>query len=136
MVMSNPEGSLEVVEFSPQLLAENLRTATTFAKHPDLGFKGIFLSGPSGLTDWLEGECDPSNRAMLDRLYDLSHADVGAAVITESLQDSDYSRQTRIPAGHGFAFLELEDGQLQPDGQSKLGIFRVLVIANGVTLDS
>ncbi len=134
--MSNPEGSLEAVEFSPELLAENLRIATAFARHPDLGFRGVLFSGPSGLTDSLEGGCDPSNRAMLDRLYDLSHADVEAAVITESLQDSDYSRHTRIPAGHGFAFLELEDGQLQPDGQRKLGIFRVFVIADGITLES
>ena len=99
-----------------ELLQQNLRIMTEHALNVDnpyfvMGL--VVLKAPDGSFGCqLLSDCDSENRNMLDKLYELSHADMNAAQIYEKTTDGLepgaelYIKQTTIPTKHGFCFQE------------------------------
>ena len=96
------------------LLKDNLKLLTLYALgSAGRGFGTLILRKPDGQPDaQLDKDCDSANRAMLDKIYELSHADLEIAVTQEMTTTNSegkerYRRDRVIPTTqHGFLFHE------------------------------
>lgn len=108
------------------VLADNLRTLTSVARGGSYLFSSLLFISPEndqryesgdhrftkGITYSLCGDCDDRNRAMLTKIYEMSHVDLEDAVTnivkTEKPDGGELlSRTTTFRSPHGFSFNEI-----------------------------
>ncbi len=121
-ISHNPNQLSEALE---SLVHENLRRTTGFArsvKRPVQSefFGYLWLLGKDGVpTMELPTSCDDDNRAMLDKVYRLSRANMDDATVeVRDFPITHGSHQiTHIPCPHDFEFIEHYSKGVNPDGK-------------------
>lgn len=121
------EQSQSVLE---KALRFNLNRATRIAKDIadngfTIGFDTLDLIQPDDSLDQvLRGDCDESNRQMLDTLYKLAHSDPEDVRLADRPSDSWVARERVIPTPSGFTFIETLTRRDSGPGEFTVKVYR------------